>query len=264
VFLTDDRTARLARPAVGVLAAIGITSAMDASGLSVFSALPLLPLAGILWAWERFSRAEIGLAWGSARDYGLALLYPLVVIGAVTAVAAWSGAVDLTEADWRKAGLNMALMGLTTILAVILTEEGFFRGWLWASLGRAGLGETRVLLVSSVAFSLWHVSAVSLETGFDLPASQIPVYLVNAVVMGAVWGMLRLLSGSVIVASVSHGVWNGLAYVLFGYGTRVGTLGVEATHVFGPEVGFVGLAVNALFAFALWRWLRTHRRARVG
>jgi membrane protease YdiL (CAAX protease family) len=257
--LTDNMAARLARPIVGVLAAIGITTAMDASGLAVFSALPLFPLAGILWAWERFSRAEIGLAWGSARDYGLALLYPVAVIGAVGAVAALAGAVDLTEADWRKAGLNMALVGLTTIIGTILTEEGFFRGWLWASLGRAGYGEARVLVWSSVAFSLWHVSAVSLETGFDLPAPQIPLYLANVVVMGLVWGMLRLVSGSVIVASVSHGVWNGLAYVLFGFGTRVGTLGIQATHIFGPEVGVVGLILNVLFAFALCRRLRTHR-----
>ncbi len=256
--LNDDTAARLARPTVGVLAAIGITTTMDASGLSVFSALPLLPLAGVLWAWERFSRVEVGLAWGSARDYGLAVLHPLLVIGAVTAVAALAGAIDLTQADWRKAGLNMALMGTTTILAVILTEEGFFRGWLWASLRRAGLGETPVLMWSSVAFSLWHVSAVSLETGFDIPAPQIPVYLVNAVLIGAIWGMLRLVSGSIIVASVSHGVWNGLAHVLFGFGTTVGTLGIEATHIYGPEVGVVGLVANALFAFVLWRWLRFH------
>jgi membrane protease YdiL (CAAX protease family) len=257
--LSSNASATLTRPIVGVLAAIGITTAMDASGLSVFSALPLLPLAGLLWAWQRFPRVEMGLAWGSARAYGLALLHPLVVIGAVTAVAALAGVIDLAQADWRKAGLNLVLVGVSTILVVILTEEGFFRGWLWASLRRAGLGETPVLLWTSVAFSLWHVSAVSLETGFDIPAPQIPVYLVNAVLMGAIWGMLRLLSGSVVVASVSHGVWNGLAYVLFGFGTRVGALGIEATHIYGPEVGAVGLILNALFAFALWRWLQSHR-----
>ena len=116
-----------------------------------------------------------------------------------------------------------------------------------------------MLLWSSLAFSLWHVSAVSLETGFDIPAPQIPMYPVNAVVMGAIWGLLRLVSGSVIVASVSHGVWNGLAYVLFGFGTRVGTLGIKAAHIYGPEVGVVGLILNALFAFALWRWLQSNR-----
>jgi membrane protease YdiL (CAAX protease family) len=257
--LNKDTAARLAPPTVGVLAAIGITTAMDACGLSVFSALPLFPLAGLLWAWHRFSRVEMGLTWGSVRDYGLALLHPVVVLGVVTAVAALAGVIDLTQADWRKAGLNLLLMGLSTVLVVILTEEGFFRGWLWASLRRAGLGETAVLLWSSIAFSLWHVSAVSLETGFDIPAPQIPVYLVNVVLMGAIWGLLRLISGSVVVASVSHGVWNGLAYVLFGFGTRVGALGIEATHIYGPEVGVVGLAANALFALALLRGLRFRR-----
>jgi membrane protease YdiL (CAAX protease family) len=255
-----DTAARRARPVVGVLAAIGITTAMDANGLLAFSALPLFPLAAILWASERFSRKEMGLAWGALRDYGLALLYPVAVIGAVTGVAALAGVIDLTETDWSKAGLNVVLIAVSTILVAILTEEGFFRGWLWASLGRSGLGEARVLLWSSVAFSLWHVPAVSLETGFNIPARQIPVYLVNAVLMGAIWGLLRLVSGSVVVASFSHGVWNGLAYVLFGFGTRVGALGVEATYIYGPEVGVIGLGLNAVFAFALWRGLRTRHR----
>lgn len=254
--MSNETAGRLARPTAGVLVAIGITTTMDATGLSVFSALPLFPLASALWAWERFSRIEIGLTRGSLRAYGLALLHPLLVIGAVTAIAAFAVVIDVTQTDWRKAGLNLLLMGVSTIVVVILTEEGFFRGWLWASLRRAGLGETAVLLWSSVAFSLWHVSAVTLETGFDLPAPQIPVFLLNAILMGAIWGMLRLASGSIVVASVGHGVWNGLAYVLFGFGTKVGALGVEATPIYGPEVGVVGLGLNALFACALWRWVK--------
>ena len=55
--------------------------------------------------------------------------------------------------------------------------------------------------------------------------------------MGAAWGLLRWISGSVIVASLSHGAWNGLVYALFGFGTRVGALGVQDTALFGPEVG---------------------------
>jgi membrane protease YdiL (CAAX protease family) len=254
--LNSGTALKLTRPTVGVLIATGITTTMDATGLSVFSALPLFPLAAALWAWERFSRVEMGLAWGSLRDYGLALLHPLLVIGTVTAFAALAGQIDTRQTDWGKAGLNLLLMGVSTTLVVILTEEGFFRGWLWASCRRAGFGETAVLVWSSVAFSLWHVSAVTLETGFDLPAPQIPVYLVNATLMGAIWGMLRLASGSIIVASVGHGVWNGLAYVLFGFGTKVGALGVEATPIYGPEVGVLGLVLNALFAFALWRRLK--------
>lgn len=198
------------RPIIGLLAAIAITTAMDANGLSVFSALPLLLLTGVFWYWERLSAKEIGLVWGRSRGHGLAVLYPLLVLGTITLIVFLLGAVDLSGADWNKAGLNMALMSSVGVIMVLLTEEGFFRGWLWASLKRAGLNDRQVLVRTSIAFSLWHISAVSLETGFDLPAPQIPVYLVNAVVIGAIWGMLRLISGSVLVTSVSHAVWNGL------------------------------------------------------
>ena len=54
-------------------------------------------------------------------------------------------------------------MSSVGVIMVLLTEEGFFRGWLWASLKRAGLNELQVLIWTSIAFSLWHISAVSLE-----------------------------------------------------------------------------------------------------
>jgi len=247
---------RLMRPLVGILAAIAITTAMDANDLSIFSALPLLPLGLLLWYWQRFSRREMGLVWGRPRDYGLALLYPFVVIGAATVIALLAGVVDISVADWKRFWIELLVGSTMGSLMVLLTEEGFFRGWLWASLGKAGRSQSQVLLWSSIAFCLWHVSAVSLDTGFDLPAEQIPVFLVNALLLGLVWGMLRLISGSAVVASVSHAVWNALAYGLFAYGTKVGALGIEETSIYGPEVGFVGLALNGAYAVLLWRWVK--------
>lgn len=153
-----------------------------------------------------------------------------------------------------RAGLNFALVSVSTILIAIVTEEGFFRGWLFASLERAAFKPGRILVWSSIAFSLWHLPAIALDTGFNVPAIQIPVFMVNAAAMGAIWGLLRLISGSVIVASVSHGVWNGGAYVFFGYGTKVGALGIGDTAIYGPEVGVLGLVLNLIAAAALWRW----------
>jgi len=248
------------RPTLGVLAAIAVTTTMDASGLTQFSALPLLPLMLLLWAWERCSRREMGFGWGNAQGYGLAVLYPLAVLSLATLAAAIGGAIDTSDADWRKAGLNMAIGAVMGSLMTFLTEEGFFRGWLLASLGRAGLSGTRALVWSSVAFSLWHVSWVTIPaTGANLPAAQVLVYLINVVVIGSIWGMLRLLSGSVLVASVSHAVWNAIAYELFAFGTKTGALGIEQTAVYGPEVGVVGLALNLAFAALLWRWWRRRR-----
>jgi CAAX protease family protein len=249
-------TSDLRRPIAGTLVAIAVTSTMDATGLTNFSALALAPLLALFWYSARMSRREVGFTWGAAADYARAALYPLAVMSGVTLIAFAAGAIDVSHTTWWKAGANFALLALSTVLVAVITEEGFFRGWLWASLARAGLSPAKVLLWSSVAFAAWHISVVALPTGFDLPARQIPVFLVNAAVMGVVWGLLRATSGSVIVSSVSHGIWNGFAYVLFAYGTRVGALGVVRTAIFGPEVGWVGLAVNAAFAFALWRWWR--------
>jgi membrane protease YdiL (CAAX protease family) len=252
----------LIRPLLGVLVAIAITTTMDASGLSAFSALPLFPLLLLFWYAERLPRRSVGFTLGRWRHYGLAVLHPASVLGALALVAAATGAVDVSKTDWTKAGLNTAIVAVSTVLVAILTEEGFFRGWLWASLERAGATPVGALLWSSVAFSLWHLSAVVLKTGFDVPGVQIPVFMINAAVMGAVWGVLRWVSGSVVVASVSHGVWNGMAYVLFGFGTRTGALGIADTAVYGPEVGVLGLGLNVVFLVLLWQ--RTARAREQG
>ena len=250
------------RPAIlGVLAAIAITTGMDATGMTAFSALPLFPLAGLFWFLQRFSRAEIGLVIGDRRSYSLAVGYPVVVLGTITIVAVLAGAVDASATDWNKAFTNVALMSTTGVLMGILTEEGFFRGWLWASLRRAGHSDRGILLWSTLAFTLWHVSAITLDTGFDVPAAEVPIYLVNAALLGAVFGMLRQASGSIVVPSVCHALWNGLDYPLFGFGERVGALGIRATEIFGPEVGALGVGVNLAAAVGLWLLVRSRFRA---
>ncbi len=242
------------RPAlVGVAIAMAITTAMDATGYTMFSALPLLPLAGLFWFLQKFSRAEIGLVWGEAHYYGLALAYPALVLGATAAIAFVFGAVDTSNADWNKALLNIGLMSTTGTIMVLLTEEGFFRGWLWAALKRAGQSDTQVLIASTLAFTAWHISAITLDTGFDIPADEVPIYLLNATLIGGIFGLIRLVSGSVVAASLCHAVWNGLDYPLFGFGESVGALGIQQTHVYGPEVGVLGVGLNLAFLVYLWR-----------
>ncbi len=244
----------LAWPLAGSVAAIGITTAMDASGLSAFSALPLALLLFVFWRAQHLSRTELGVVWGRGGAYALAAAFPLIVMGAGVTIAFSQRAMDLSHADWRKAALNVALISLSTMLVALITEEGFFRGWLWASLARAGRGKVFILIATSVVFMLWHISAVTLETGFNPPPEQVPIFLSNALVLGIVWGMLRLASGSVVVSSLSHGVWNGLAYALFGFGKHVGALGIRETGIYGPEVGVLGLALNLALALALVPW----------
>lgn len=246
---------------VGTSVAIVITTAMDANGLAVFSALPLLPLTALFWYLQKFSRADMGLRLGTATGYGLAVAYPVVVLGLATLVAFAAGATDLSETDWHKTLLNMGLMSSVGIVMGLITEEGFFRGWLWAALQRAGQSDVQVLAWTSIAFTAWHVSAIALDTGFDVPAAEIPVYLVNATLLGLIWGMLRAITGSIVVSSVSHALWNGLDYPLFGFGEKVGALGIRDTHLYGPEVGLLGIVLNVLFAMLLYRVFRSSRGA---
>jgi membrane protease YdiL (CAAX protease family) len=242
---------------VGVMIAIAATTTMDASGLFNFSALALLPLMLLFWYLERLSRPEMGFRWGTPAHYTVALLYPLVVIGLIAIVATFSGAVDLSKTNWQKALLNVLIVTVSTALLAIVTEEGFFRGWLWGSLVRRGIIKSHVLIYTSIAFALWHVSAVTLNTEYRPTPSQVPIFLINAAVIGIVWGTLRWMSGSIIVASCSHGLWNGIAYVFFGFGTKTGALGIRDTAIFGPEIGILGLISNAVFAFLFWQWWRT-------
>ena len=243
-------------PIIGVVCAITVTTSMDATGLSTFSALALLPLLFLFWRLSHLSRAEAGFKLGHANDYGIAVFFPVAVMGAMALIAWLTGAVDLTKTNWPKTAANPALMTMSTFLVAIVTEEGFFRGWLWGSLEKAGMKTERVLIWSSIAFAFWHISAVTLDAEFKPPIAQIPVYLCNAAVIGGVWGLLRAESGSIIVTSLSHGLWNGMAYVLFGFGSRQGSLGIRNTTVFGPENGLLGLACNLLFAWLLWRLLQ--------
>ena len=247
----------LAFPIVGVAIAIAATTTMDATGLSLFSAFALLPLMFLFWYFDRLSAAGMGFKLGRVSDYGLALLFPIVAIGMVALIAEISGVINLSKMNWNKAMLNLVFLSVATFLVAIVTEEGFFRGWLWGSLRKRGMNHSGVLISTSVAFALWHISAATLDPEFKPPLAQVPIFLVNAAVIGAAWGLMRTISGSILVSSASHGLWNGIAYVFFGFGAKAGALGITNTLIFGPEIGILGLGINTLLTIALWRWWKS-------
>jgi membrane protease YdiL (CAAX protease family) len=243
---------------VGFALAVAVTASMDANGLTAFSALPLILLTAALWAAQRLSRAQVGLRLGRPADYALALAHPLIVLALGAAVAIAAGAAH--PAALGASGLNrIVISGSVGILAALLTEEGFFRGALWGSLESAGTGRYRILIATSLAFAAWHISYATLAAGYVLPPVQVGIFIANAAVLGAIWGLLRLMSGSIVVASVGHSVWNAIAYALFGEGPKIGLLGVTQTSLYGAEVGVIGLALNCLFALGLFA---VHRSAR--
>src|SRR5688572_9470434 len=142
------------RPVLGLLVAIAIITAIFASGLPAeLGALSLIPLVGLFWYLGRFSRAEMGFVWGRGRYYSLGLLQPAFVFGPVALVAWLAGAIHLQTSDWPKTMFNLATTIPITILLAVITEEGFFRGWLWAALQRARLSKVWVVVLTSIAIA---------------------------------------------------------------------------------------------------------------
>ena len=236
-------------PALAVIAATATNAILPGMG-----ALLLLPLLLIFWYLQRFPRREMGFVLGQPRDYGLGLLHPVLVISLMALVAWVAGATNIENTDWSQVGLDFAVMALTTMLGALVTEDGFFRGWLWASMKRAGWNEQGVALLTGIAFGVWHLPYALLDSGYTL--AEVPLYIINASIIGIAWGLLRLISGSVVVPAVTHGIWNAAAYLLFNNGAEIGALGIQETSIFGPEAGVLALGLNLIYLVGLLLWYR--------
>jgi membrane protease YdiL (CAAX protease family) len=237
-----------------IILSILITTSMDLAGLSAASALPLMGLVLLYWLLTRHSWADWGLRWGRPGDYGIALLYPLFVMGIIAVILILSGA-EIGTTDWRAALRSFGIIALATLPGAYLTEEGFFRGSLFAGCTRDGLSIRQTIVLTSLVFGAWHISWATISEEGRVALHILPVYLLNATLLGAAWGLMRQLSGSVLVATVSHAIWNGMAYSLFGYGSSTGLLQVSNPFFLDPERGVAALLLNGLVVAYLWRKL---------
>lgn len=243
---------RVVPPVLAVIIAVLVSSTMDANGLTNFSAVALFPVLLVACVLIRYPFKDLGLVWGRAADYKLAIVYPVAAIGVGTLIAFVSRATDFSHAHWRSAVINFAIFIVTGAILSLITEEGFFRGWLWASLEKARVSSRGIILATSIAFALWHISLVTLAKGFTLPPQQAAVYILNVAFIGVIWGCMRSRSGSIIVTGASHTLWNALTYVLYGIGPLSGFLGIKQTFIYGPEVGVIGLLLNIVVAVILF------------
>jgi len=228
---------------------------MKLTGEATWYALPLLT-ALIAVAWRgRLTREELGLR-GGRGFYPHATLLPLAAVGSVVWLATLVGVARVGETPIRMLGLQVSTMAVLTAFGALLTEDGFFRGALWGALHRAGRSSDEILIWTSTAYVVWYVPILWLTPAPVLGAEAFLVHVVNIWLLSLSWGVLRLVSGSVLVSAWSHGLWNGLAYTLFGFGAARGAMGVVDPLRFDPERGWAGIAVNATAVVVLWRWWR--------
>lgn len=249
-------------PVLGSVAVVVLSPVLElVTGEPAAYSFAVLGLLVLFWILSRMPRRRMGLTLGDGETHQMALLYPAVMIGVAAVVVYYSGDTAPESIDGRAYLGQILVMAIVTVIGALLTEDGFFRGWLWGSLEQGEFGEFTTLVWTGLAFSLWHLPVVLIEESFRLPIEQIPVYLTNVYLMGVNWGVLRLASGSVLPAAISHGVWNGLVYVLFGYGTQGGLLGVSQVHLYDPERGWLGVALNGVAFWLLWLWYQSRLEA---
>lgn len=213
-----------------------------------------------LWAAQRLTRREVGIAVGDPKSYFVALAYAVGIIGCV-ALGAWAAQlIDLKDYSAATVFRRLSLNFLVTFVLALITEEGFFRGALWGSCARAGFSPAKTVIWTALAFGLWHFAVPIIDPDFAQPLGKVPQYVIGSTVFGVAMGLLRLRSGSIIVPSVCHALWNASVYTFFGAGEKMGQLGIADPSIWDPERGYAGLVLAVLAAGLLWWWVKPSHR----
>jgi len=252
-------------PLAGSIGAILISPLLSlATGQDFFYNLWLAAMMGLMWARLKLTRREVGLTMGDGTSYLVALAYVVGIVGLV-ALAAWAAnALDLATYSAGTVARRISLNFLVTFALTLITEDGFFRGALWGSCERAGFSPAKTVVWTSVAFGLWHLAVPIIDPDFAQSFTKVPQYVLGSTAFGVAMGLLRLRSGSIVVPSACHGLWNATVYTLFGAGEKSGQLGVADHGVWDPERGYAGLMLAIAAAVLLWAWVRPARAGAQG
>lgn len=214
-------------------------------------ALVIFPIVLILAYLTKMNGKELGLEFGKLRDYIWAILYPLSICLVIIIIALITG--NINQVNYSNEMMDkIAYLFFFTLILAFTTEEGFFRGWLFGILERDQINPKLILLLTALAFASWHLPLFFLNPG--LTWSMLPIYITGGIIAGLIFGLLRYISGSIIVSSFSHAIWNTIVYSLFGFGSNIGILGIKMTSIYSPESGLLGLVIGVVFVAILWFW----------
>lgn len=130
-----------------------------------------------------------------------------------------TGAAELPMPVGVLVAVQLALLPLAALFNLVpaLGEELGWRGWLLPKL--MPLGPLPALLITGVIWGGWHAPLILL--GYNYAAAPgwlgVTAMIGMCVLVGAVFGWLRLRSGSVWPAALAHGAFNaaGGSYLLF-------------------------------------------------
>lgn len=206
--------------------------------------------------YSRTGWATLGLHRLGLRYWALALVTPLVLMGALYGLAWISPVGQFVLPD----GFTLPLlasnlsMGLGIAIAFALSEETGFRGYALPHL--LHLGPTRALLLSGLMFALWHFPLMLLTPVYPVLGSWLiigPILLLTLTFAGVFYGHLRLRSNSVWPSTLAHGVINTCLEWLALFTATASPLALE---LLVGEKGLLTLAATGLVAGFVLYWLR--------
>ena len=156
-------------PLVGLISGVLGRRVMDVVGPWIFSTVLNVLLLAAAWVClrrdgESFASLGLSLNASRARELGLGFLVGALLIALIAVASAY--AVGTTWQFSGAAGLRAAALGLPIALMLMLGEELVFRGYAFRQM-IAACGVRRALLLSAVAFGLYHVLG-SLPIGLHL------------------------------------------------------------------------------------------------
>jgi membrane protease YdiL (CAAX protease family) len=196
----------------------------------------------------------LGLHHLGLRYWALALLGPLLLMGALYGIA-WSSGVGqfvLPEGFTLPLLVSNLSTGLAIAFALALGEEIGFRGYALPQLMH--LGPTRALLLSGLMFAIWHFPLMLLTPVYPILGNWLivgPIILLTLTFASVFYGYLRLSSKSVWPSTLAHGVVNTSFAWLALFTATASPLALE--YLVG-ERGLLTLAATGLVAgFILYR-----------
>ncbi|OIH82096.1 abortive phage infection protein [Arthrobacter sp. UCD-GKA] len=139
------------------------------------------------------------------------------------------------------------LIGALINLLPALGEELGWRGWLLPKL--MPYGPVRAIVVSGIIWGTWHAPLVLLGYNYPLAPGWLGVFMMigMCILVGAVFGWLRLRSASVWPAALAHGTFNAAA----GFSMVFAAAGAPINTVNATILGWSGWIVPLLLVIVL-------------
>jgi uncharacterized protein len=197
----------------------------------------------------------LGLTRSGHQMWGLALLLPLPIL-AISYGLAWASGVTAfaapTDSGWIPDLLINLVINFLIITLFVISEEVGFRGYLLPRLQE--LGGKQAIILSGFLHGVWHLPLILLTPFYLAEGNRlltVPLFLLLLTAAGAIYGTLRVATGSLWPGVILHGAFN----VFLGLFTTLTVMQSPLGFYLVGESGVLTLVLTAVVAFWLMqRW----------